>query len=334
MRISSECILKVIKPLYDVSKADNHWLKTYHDHHTDKLNMIQSTYDSCLLYIFSHIDMSIVSMQIDDTLILADQSFAIAEDEAIVSAKIMIKTREQLTSTNLLKFNDTRIKRIDPDGVIYFRQETHIQGIQLINSTESTIIISARDKIRAMLTFKDQYIAQRAREAYLASICQLEASFDLSRAAQSIEITSDDIISLNKRLNWQISNQSRGLKYVKLNQSTLRLVVFIDSSFVNNSDLFSQIDYVICLADDIHANILHWFSIKCKRMTRNVLAVELFAMIHDFDVDSVLKSILIKMLVIDISLILIIDSKFLYDCLIRLDITIEKRLMINVMILR
>jgi hypothetical protein len=140
-------------------------------------------------------------MQIDDTLILADQSFAIAEDEAIVSAKIMIKTREQLTSTNLLKFNDTRIKRIDPDGVIYFRQETHIQGIQLINSTESTIIISARDKIRAMLTFKDQYIAQRAREAYLASICQLEASFDLSRAAQSIEITSDDIISLNKRLN-------------------------------------------------------------------------------------------------------------------------------------
>jgi hypothetical protein len=135
-------------------------------------------------------------------------------------------------------------------------------------------------------------------------------------------------------LNWQISNQSRGLKYVKLNQSTLRLVVFIDSSFVNNSDLFSQIDYVICLADDIHANILHWFSIKCKRMTRNVLAVELFAMIHDFDVDSVLKSILIKMLVIDISLILIIDSKFLYDCLIRLDITIEKRLMINVMILR
>jgi hypothetical protein len=57
-------------------------------------------------------------------------------------------------------------------------------------------------------------------------------------------------------------------------------------------------------------------------------------MIHDFDVDSVLKSILIKMLVIDISLILIIDSKSLYDCLIRLSIIVEKRLMIDVMILR
>jgi hypothetical protein len=57
-------------------------------------------------------------------------------------------------------------------------------------------------------------------------------------------------------------------------------------------------------------------------------------MIHDFDVGSVLKLILIKMLAIDISLILITDSKSLYDCLIRLSITIEKRLMIDVMILR
>jgi hypothetical protein len=140
-------------------------------------------------------------MQIDDILILADQSFAVVEKETVHSAKIMTKTREQLTSTNLLKFNDTRIERIDSNEVIYFRQETHIQSIQLINSIEFTIIISARDKIRTMLIFRNQYIAQRAREAYLILICSSEASFDLFRAAQSIEITSDDIISLNKRLN-------------------------------------------------------------------------------------------------------------------------------------
>jgi hypothetical protein len=135
-------------------------------------------------------------------------------------------------------------------------------------------------------------------------------------------------------LNWQINNQSRDLKYVKLNQSTLRLVIFIDSSFVNNSDLSSQIDYVICLADATHANILHWSSIKCKRVTRSVLAVELFAMVHDFDVDSVLKVILTKMIDTLISLILVTDSKSIYDCLIRLKTTVEKRLMIDVMTLR
>jgi hypothetical protein len=64
------------------------------------------------------------------------------------------------------------------------------------------------------------------------------------------------------------------------------------------------------------------------------LTIEFFAMIHDFDVDSILKAILTKMFNILISLILVIDSKSLYDCLVRLEITVEKRLMMNVMILK
>ncbi len=235
---------------------------------------------------------------------------------------------------HLLKFNDIRIKWIDSNDIIYFRQEAHIQSIQLINSIKSSIITNARDKIRAMLILRNEYIVQRARETYLTSICESKASFDLSDAAQSTEIISDDIISLNKRLNWQIISQSRDLKYVKLNQLILRLVIFIDSSFVNNSDLSSQIDYVIYLADTTHANILHWSLIKCKRITRSVLAIQLFAMIHDFDVDSVLKTTLTKMLDVVVSLILATNSISLYDCLVQLETTIEKRLMINVMILR
>jgi hypothetical protein len=135
-------------------------------------------------------------------------------------------------------------------------------------------------------------------------------------------------------LQWQIINQIRDLRYVKLNQSSLKLVIFTNSFFANNRDSSSQIDYFICLADSTHANVLHWSSVKCKRMTRSVLAIELFAMIHDFHVDSVLKVILTKMIDILVSLILITDSKSIYDCLIRLEITVEKRLMMNVMILR
>ncbi len=114
-------------------------------------------------------------------------------------------------------------------------------------------------------------------------------------------------------------------------------MIFSDSFFANNRDLFSQIDYVIFLTDLINTtNILHWFSIKCKRITRSVLTIELYAMIHDFDVDSILKAILIKMLdnKISIFLILTIDSKSLYNCLVRLDIIVKKRLMMNVMILK
>jgi hypothetical protein len=57
-------------------------------------------------------------------------------------------------------------------------------------------------------------------------------------------------------------------------------------------------------------------------------------MIHEFDINAVLKTIMLKMLSITVSLILCIDFKLLYDYLIKLSTTREKRLMINVISLR
>jgi hypothetical protein len=75
-------------------------------------------------------------------------------------------------------------------------QSDHFQLIQNINIA----IINFRDKIRFALISKEQYVTQQAREAYVASICQFETSFDLSLAAQSIEILFENIAILNKRL--------------------------------------------------------------------------------------------------------------------------------------
>ena len=57
-------------------------------------------------------------------------------------------------------------------------------------------------------------------------------------------------------------------------------------------------------------------------------------MAHGFDLGAVIKKTLSKLLQKDISLVLCTDSKSLYDCLVRLEITQEKRLMIDVMSLR
>jgi hypothetical protein len=139
---------------------------------------------------------------------------------------------------------------------------------------------------------------------------------------------------LNQRLQWQLNNLIRELRFVLLNRNQLKLMIFIDAAFANTTDLHSQIDYVICLTDDIHVNLIHWSSIKCKRITRSVLTIELYAMINDFDIEAVIKSIIERMLHIALSLILLIDSKSLFDCLIKLETTSEKRLMIDLMCLR
>ena len=191
---------------------------------------------------------------------------------------------------------------------------------------------SNRGIVRKTLTTKDQYIAQRVKGAYLASICQPKASFDLFYAAQSTDYTPDDINLLNKRLAWQRTNKSRGLKYVQLHQDSLQIVVFCDTSFANNRDFSSQIGYVVCLTDktDI-ANLIHWTSIKRKRMIRSVLAFELYVMGHVFDIEAVIKATVEKILDTHVPLILCTDSKSLYGCLVRLGTINEKRFMIDIM---
>ncbi len=108
-------------------------------------------------------------------------------------------------------------------------------------------------------------------------------------------------------------------------------MIFTNSFFANNRDLFSQIDYVICLTKSKHVNIVYWSSIKCKCVTRSVLAAELYVLTHDFDLDVVFKATLFAIRDRFVFLIFCTDSKSLYDCFVKLDTTQKKHFMINVM---
>jgi hypothetical protein len=51
-----------------------------------------------------------------------------------------------------------------------------------------------------MMTSKDQYVAQRARDAYIVIMTQSEVNFDLSLIAQITKSREEDAKRLNKRL--------------------------------------------------------------------------------------------------------------------------------------
>ena len=57
-------------------------------------------------------------------------------------------------------------------------------------------------------------------------------------------------------------------------------------------------------------------------------------MVYGFDIKVVIKATLRKILTSTISLILCINSKLLYDCLVKLGTTQEKQLMVDVISLR
>ena len=330
LNLTDDSVLKVVKPLYGVPEAGNHWFKTYHSHHLNELAMEQSTYDPCLLY--SNRPFGVVGLQTDDTLFVGDDDFAEKEQAGLEKAKFTAKERERLTSIHNLKFNGGII---ETDGTaITLTQVRQCKNLRIV-SNKNTTTTSSRGAVRQNLSIKDQYIAQRARGAYISSVCQPEAAYDLSVAAQAVEPTENDVKKLNKRIQWQIENAARGLRFVKLEKESLRLLVFTDASFANNKDLSSQIGYVLVLADDAgRANILHWSSTKCKRVTRSVLASELYGMVHGFDMGASVKATVDRALGIELPLVVCTDSKSLYECLVKLGTTQEKRLMIDVMCLR
>ncbi|KAJ5138853.1 uncharacterized protein N7515_003701 [Penicillium bovifimosum] len=123
-------------------------------------------------------------------------------------------------------------------------------GIVFLEGETLTLRQKGQGKRLEVAATKQQYVDQRARGAYIASICQPEACFDLSSAAQHQDPTEGDTKALNKRIRWQMENQERGLHFLPLDLSAVRIFVFVDGSFANNRDLTSQLGFAIILANE------------------------------------------------------------------------------------
>ncbi|KAF1972080.1 hypothetical protein BU23DRAFT_581087 [Bimuria novae-zelandiae CBS 107.79] len=126
------------------------------------------------------------------------------------------------------------------------------------------------------------------------------------------------------------NNLNRRLRYIPITLINAKLIVFVDSSFTNNKDLSLQLGFILMLINKstngdnnftIYGNIIHYSLIKCKRVTRSVLASKIYGII-----------IIERLSLPAVPLVIYIDSYSLYECLVKLRITKEKRLIINIII--
>ncbi|EED13594.1 hypothetical protein TSTA_098510 [Talaromyces stipitatus ATCC 10500] len=144
---------------------------------------------------------------------------------------------------------------------------------------------------------------------------------------QEKDRSENDYLALNKRLIWQAENPKRGLRFIPLDLTKAKIMIFTDGSFANNRDLTSQIGFLIAMV-----------SSKCKRVTRSVLASEIYGLTTGFNYGITLAST-IKMITDHLNLptipvVVCTDSYSLYECLVKLGTTKEKRLIIDLIALR
>ena len=183
-----------------------------------------SSFDPCLLVsIPGSTSIGIVGMQTDDTIGLSDHRFNKEEDEELQKAAFAAKPKQRLDAKQPLIFNGGIVSIMDNKVA---NQSTAISIVDNKASNQSTatrydpvtadwsdqgttncLVLRQKDQGKSIKLidqheqdYKQQYVEQRARGAYIASICQPEACFDLSVAAQIQEPDAAAVRALNKRL--------------------------------------------------------------------------------------------------------------------------------------
>ena len=137
MKISFDCILKMIKSLYKIFETNNHWFFIYHKHYIERFVMIKSIYDSCLFHCIE--SFAVVNFQTDNILIFVNDDFAIKKNKIIKTVNIMFKQRECFIIINSIKFNDMKIE-FSENETINMKHASNVKSISLIKNYESSII--------------------------------------------------------------------------------------------------------------------------------------------------------------------------------------------------
>lgn len=126
-----------------------------------------------------------------------------------------------------------------------------------------------------------------------------------------------------------------GLKFVALNNSSLKLIMFTDSTSGKATNLSSQAGVIILIANEnYNDNILHYGSKKCRIVSKSVMSAELLALVNEYDEAFYVKYNLCEVMACDIPLDFVVDSRTTFSCVAKNAHTLEKRLQIDVAAIR
>lgn len=138
-----------------------------------------------------------------------------------------------------------------------------------------------------------------------------------------------DISAINTIHPRATANRNIGLNYGALNASTLHVVAFSDAYFACNMEGFSQLGFVILIADGTgRAEIVHYTSRKAKRVVCSVLGTGIFAFADPVDVAIRLRHDLKAIKRQDLPLRVLKDISSLFTVVVKSTTPTETRIMI------
>jgi hypothetical protein len=222
-------------------------------------NIAKSTYTKV-----SVIPDGLVALQVDDSLICGSAAFLQVEEERVRQFECKRAT-----------------KVVDGGECVTFNGA----DLYLKNGVYHLSLFSKCEKIDAHVTIEN-FISQRALAAYIAIWARPRLLGRIQILCSSAAAPSPkNVYELQSILQGQ-KTLSEELLFRPLDLANgLRVVCFTDSGFALHADDFkSQLGFVIAIVDtDNRATVVAYGSRQGRRVTRSVLAIELFALVEGFD---------------------------------------------------
>lgn len=308
--------LKLLKPLYGLCESGDLWHQTFADHHKKELGMVPLRSDQALYIWIPGKDLKGLSgCYVDDILRAGDPSFA----------KHAKKTR-------------TRFEMADDEPL-----PCTFTGFVISRNDSGALIIDQREYLKKLealppnATFK-QIRSMRQKLGWLSN-SRPDCLFEVSQLAQITDEHFENspkphLTRINRATSCAIKNHT-SLLLPKLDIKTLRVIGFSDSSFANNHDLSSQIGYIVFLGDSSGMVApIQFKSYKEKRVTRSAMSGEVIAFGDMSDYAITLAIELSTILSKHVPLLLLTDSKCLFDVVAKNSRTSEKRTMLDIAAVR
>lgn len=318
LQTDEDILWKVERPLYGLPESGMLWFETYIGHHHNILNMESTETDPCLLFRRNEDgDLEgIICLQVDDSIGGGTVAFLKDENE---NSKVF-RTREQklLAEQSEMRFNGQYIRR--EGRMVYLHQRPYVERMPLQNIERSAA----------------SFMSHRGQAAYVSTCTRPDVTCAVNQLTQVVPDSADEhdfkrLDTVFKRMH----DKNVELKYGNVSLENSKVHVYADASFATNKDLTSQLGYVILLVDDDHnCSVLTWSSVKCRRVTRSVLAAELYAVAHAFDAAFALAHTVGILLGRKVFVNVYTDSRTLFDSIINLCSMTEKRLLIDIACLR
>jgi hypothetical protein len=307
-------VLQLLRPLYGLADSGDYWFRTISSHLSNELSMERTSFDSAFFY--KVLDEKLGGMcatYVDECLHAGTDQYSKSAEKT--ELRFQCREREYDNVT----FAGVEIKKSE-DGFV-MNQRSYVNKLMFLNKKAN---------------FSD-YRSMRAKLAWTTHT-RPDVCCAVAQAAQvTVEVFDKEpekyCADLNKVLK-HLKSCEVYLRFPKLDVETLRLQVYSDASYANNRDLSSQLGYIVFLAEaKNNCQPLLFSSHKSRRVTRSVLGSEL-ALADGFDVAYIFKHDIQRMAKRNVPITIFRESLSLFDVITKATVTTERRLMIDLEVVK